>query len=295
MKNFLLLILSLPIYLLANSFDQHWYDGNAEISTYKLTEMRYGEPREGVRIMVFVTEPLRLSTKIKPDTKLPPEERIKVIKLNDLRKFPTGIYEYSAMTSVFSAVENHKYYSKGDAIKVALTSQEWCGTVFERMVRDSSSYNGTVYSYFESEGETTYTIPVTQNMIPEDNMWIIVRELQGPIMKPGDSKNLTLLPSAWARRKSHVPIASLQTTLTKSAPAKVKTALGEVNAISFTWTFGNNKTTVTVEDTYPRRILSFVEHDGSKGVLEVSRREPYWTQNKNKDHHLRQKLKLPAY
>lgn len=64
-KMFLLLFISGVIS--ANEFDKLWYDGNAEISVYNLTEQRYGEPRKGVRIMVFVTEPLRLTTLIKPD------------------------------------------------------------------------------------------------------------------------------------------------------------------------------------------------------------------------------------
>ncbi|MBD3393705.1 MAG: hypothetical protein GF410_16955, partial [Chitinivibrionales bacterium] len=56
----------------ADQFSDLWYDGNAELSTYEITEMRYGEPRKGSRVMVFVTEPMRLSTHIKPDVKLPP-------------------------------------------------------------------------------------------------------------------------------------------------------------------------------------------------------------------------------
>ena len=76
------------------------------ITTYKITEMRYNEPREGVRIMVVVTEPLSMMTFVKPDSDLPSDKKIEVLKLNDLRKFTTGIYEYSVMTSVFAYVDN---------------------------------------------------------------------------------------------------------------------------------------------------------------------------------------------
>ncbi|MBN1982369.1 MAG: hypothetical protein JW795_12625, partial [Chitinivibrionales bacterium] len=120
-------------------FTKLWYDGNAEISTYELQESRYGELRRGIRTLVFVTEPMRLSTHIKPDAALPPAEMIRVIKMNDLRKFATGIYDYSVMTSVFTAVEEKIAYPMMGTMKVSFSSQEWCGQVFDRIVRTPDS------------------------------------------------------------------------------------------------------------------------------------------------------------
>ena len=68
----------------ANNFNKLWYDGNAEISVYDLVETRYGEKRDGKRVMVFVTEPLRTKSLIKPDSKLRDKDKIEVIKLNDV-------------------------------------------------------------------------------------------------------------------------------------------------------------------------------------------------------------------
>ncbi len=279
----------------ADRFESLWYDGNAEISTYRLSEMRYGQAREnGRRIMVFVTEPMRLSTNIKPDVKLPDEEKIDVIKLNDLRKFTTGIYEYSVMTSVFASVDE----SKEDiplmgTMKTSFTSQEWCGTVFERMVRNDETYDGVLYSYFESEGETTYVFPHNKNAESEDNLWLIVRELKGEILKPGDSKELPVVLSSWTRRKRHEPPRVATAVLKKGGPQKVSTAIGKMDAHTFTWDIDGNVTTVVVEKAYPHRILSFEEPDGSRGEIIASRRETYWEQTKNKHQKLRKKLELP--
>jgi len=74
--------------------------------------------------MVFVTEPMRLTSHIEPDTDLPPSQKIEVLKLNDLRKFPTGIYDYSVMTSVFASVEVRKTIPLFGAMKVALLCRD---------------------------------------------------------------------------------------------------------------------------------------------------------------------------
>ncbi len=44
-----------------------WYDGKAELSSYKLTQVRYGETDEGTAVLVYVAEPFSLSTNAKAD------------------------------------------------------------------------------------------------------------------------------------------------------------------------------------------------------------------------------------
>lgn len=38
-----------------NKFNTHWYDGNAEVSSYELTQNRYGELRKGDAVLIYVT------------------------------------------------------------------------------------------------------------------------------------------------------------------------------------------------------------------------------------------------
>lgn len=279
----------------AKSFYSLWYDGNAEISTYALKESRYGEIREGQRVMVFVTEPMRRSTHIKPDVKLPPAEQVKVIKLNDLRKFPTGIYDYSVMTSVFAAVEEKPGIPLLGTMKVAFTGQEWCGTVFERYLREGDTYEGVLYSYFESDGETTYSVPVRGEVEAEETLWLRIRELKGPWLREGESRKMRLIPAVWDRRKRHVPASVVDAVVTKGSAKDVKvvhTALGKIPARPFAWKTPQGTTTVWVEDAWPHRILSWSEADGSSGTLLASRREPYWKRHGTEDIGLRDSLRL---
>ena len=42
----------------APTFESHWQDGKAELDGYRYNVTRYGQPRHGTAVMVFVTEPL---------------------------------------------------------------------------------------------------------------------------------------------------------------------------------------------------------------------------------------------
>ncbi|MBD3347144.1 MAG: hypothetical protein GF401_18985 [Chitinivibrionales bacterium] len=276
--------------LFSGPFTDLWYDGNAEISTYSISEERYGELRKGVRVMVFVTEPMRLATYIKPDEKLPENKKIRVLKLNDILRFPTGIYNYSVMTSVFSSVEKKRDIARGATMKVSFTSQEWCGTVFERAIRNDRTYDIALYSYFESEGERALSIPHHDTVETEENLWIKIRELQGPYLKRGEKKSLKLIPSAWKRRKNHKLHAIVDAILTKGKKAVHPSPSGNTAAVPFRWKYGDQNTLVWVEASYPHRILSWIKSDGSTGRLMESHREPYWRQNGNEHLYLRQKL-----
>jgi len=46
-----------PRKALSKEFKEYWYAGNAEITSYKLDQARYGELREGTSVLVYVTEP----------------------------------------------------------------------------------------------------------------------------------------------------------------------------------------------------------------------------------------------
>ncbi|MEM9883181.1 MAG: septum formation inhibitor Maf, partial [Planctomycetota bacterium] len=80
-------------------FGAVWYDGRAEMASYRLTYPRYGELREGTAVAVTVTEPFNGEQRVKADAV--GDETYGVLKLNLMEDFPTGVYEYNLMTSVF--------------------------------------------------------------------------------------------------------------------------------------------------------------------------------------------------
>jgi hypothetical protein len=48
-------------------FRKTWGDGQAEVAGYSLTYPRYGQPRTGTAVTIFVTEPLSESLRVKAD------------------------------------------------------------------------------------------------------------------------------------------------------------------------------------------------------------------------------------
>lgn len=66
------------------NFNQYWYDGNAEITSYKLSQVRYGEIHEGRAVTIFVTEDFLPEKQVKADYQN--EKNIPVLKLNSTKK-----------------------------------------------------------------------------------------------------------------------------------------------------------------------------------------------------------------
>ena len=162
--------LLLPSSLCADPFGDYWYQGKAEITSYDLEQVRYGEVHPGSAVMIFVTEDFSDKKHVKLDRpEGSPEDAVKVLKLNATRKFNTGIYTYSMMTSVFTPVyaDQHPH-----TLKVTTTSQEWCGHTFTQLNRKTNGYRARQYSYFERESDRDLT---WRNGIPEDEIWTRIR------------------------------------------------------------------------------------------------------------------------
>src|SRR5215471_360645 len=66
-----------------DAFWKHWGDGRAEMSGYDLVFPRYGQPRKGVAVAIFVTETFSNSLRVKSDPgRHPKADEYPVMKLN---------------------------------------------------------------------------------------------------------------------------------------------------------------------------------------------------------------------
>src|SRR5262245_29695790 len=110
----------------AQDFWAYWGDGQAELGGYRLVQPRYGARREGTSVLIFVNEEMSDALRVKADPgKHPPTDILPVLKLNAIRDFQTGIYDYNVMTSVFARI-----VPGWPVAKVSFSSQEWCGHVY---------------------------------------------------------------------------------------------------------------------------------------------------------------------
>ena len=278
----------------AQDFYGHWADGRAELSGYRVVQPRYGEPREGHAVLVFVTEDVHAGTRIKvesPDT--PESDRIYALKLNRMLRFTTGIYDYSMMTSVFSAVEPGAGGRPFEPLRITFTAQEWCGHVFEEAQVRGGAVHGELFSYFEAVGRKSWRLDRPPEFVSEDNLLIRIRELRGPLMEEGESRGVMLLPGLWELRLRHRPRALVEAVLGKGRREQVEVQGRSREAVPWTWSYGQRQKTVWVDTEYPHRILRWQDSSGASGELLASVRRPYWNLQSLEDEGFRAELGIP--
>jgi hypothetical protein len=269
--------------LFADEFWRTWGDGKAELDGYALTQPRYGHLRAGTAVMVFVTEDFSESARVKADPgKHPKSEVHPVLKLNFIRDFQTGIYDYNVMTSTFVRTE----FSGADLWpldKTSFSSQEWCGQVYMQWIPRGGELVGVVHSYFDGE-EAEPRLPLPKGGVLEEQIPILIRGLRGPWLQPGEKRTLPFLPSQLHARLQHVPAAWGEATVERAPRSekveKVKSVLGELAADSYRIAVrGGDTTTWTVEAAEPHRILAWKSTSGEAGQLTGSQRLVYWEMN----------------
>ncbi|MTI21492.1 hypothetical protein E1176_10725 [Fulvivirga sp. RKSG066] len=268
----------------SDSFNEYWYAGKAEVSSYTLNQARYGEMREGNATLIFVTEPFSKKKQVKLDNpKSAGDDKATVMKLNFVKKFDTGIYPYSMMLSTFTPVDQYNF---DRSLKVTMSGQEWCGQVYAQLNLDNESYKVNSYSYFESEGDKQFEIKAT---LLEDEVWNLIR-LDPASLPTGDVK---ITPGLFVTRLMHKPLKPLNTkaTLEKSGDNS-----------TYTLAFENERTlAITFESVFPHKIVSWKEtyksFDGKMMTTTGSIKETllidYWNKNSNSDSYLRDSLQLP--
>ena len=274
-------------------FYVHWGDGKAELSSYKVVQPRYGELRSGYGVLVFVTEDINRETFIKVESPTPGKDRLYVLKLNNVLKFNTGIYDYSVMTSVFSAVEGLESSKSFELCKITLSAQEWCGHVFEEVQMRQGRLQGVLNSYFEREGRQLYELPVAGKFASEDHLLIRIRELRGPILAAGEEQVVQLLPALWHLRALHRPRDLVEARLAKGHVEQIEVGGDSLAAIPWSLETEGREKTIWVEKAYPRRILAWTDSAGGRGELLVTLREPYWQLQSNADEVFRTRLQIP--
>lgn len=263
----------------SRAFWSSWGDGNAEMSSYRATVMRYGAPREAELVLIYVTEPHDRETLIKDDD-VPPERRVQMLKLNISLRFQTGIYPYSVLTSVFAPVD--AYYAERFApAKLTISVQEWCGHVYGGVFPAEDRFTSSVASYFASEGEVTEMVPAA-GALYEDALLVQLRELDGPFAGGGDWEGL-LVPSLWRNRQAHEPLRPVEASITRTETDE---------RVVFVLRAGTHERTYEVEREGAHRVMAFRDSEGDHAELVATDRLPYWQLNGPGDESARERIGL---
>ena len=284
------------------NFWSHWGDSRAELNSYKLELPRYGENREGSTVLIYVTEDLGKQSQVKVDRPLAKGQKVKVLKLNQTRRFVTGIYDYAVMLSVFSPLSaweiGGQSYPVATPIKLSMSSSEWCGNFYQQINARPEGYINQVHSYFDGEGDSLSTLAADSSLIFEDNLLVRVREL----LQPFTGGAYQMLSSTLYSRFSHEAIKKVTAEIKREVLTnKVSTVLGDLPAVLYSVKTPQRAYKIWVENQHARRILKWHVKflTGEKGLTEratllSSFRSQYWTENHLKNKNLRAKLKLSS-
>ena len=253
-------------------FDAMWWDGRAELNGYRLTVSRYGEERRGTAVLVYVTEPFSESKRVKvDDPESNAEDVVQVLKLNLIRDFQTGIYDYNTMLSVFSRTDAFA------PMKISFSSQEWCGQVYEELLFGKGSVHGFYASYFEGESGPREVVAMP-NGVAEDNLFILLRGLRHDYLQPGEMVVVQLLPSAFHDRLLHRPLAWVTASIARERETKTITVpAGTFESMVYVVKIGDRAGTYYVENAYPHRLIRWEMLPDVKAELLGSDRLKYWT------------------
>jgi hypothetical protein len=268
----------------------YWYQGEAEISSYELSQNRYADTHPGEAVMIFVTEDFLTGKQVKDEFPLTTNS-IKVLKNNQLRKFPTGIYDYSMMTSVFTPVRASEFpYT----LKVSTSSQEWCGHTYMQINKEKRRYRMRLHSYFEEEADQMTEAPLA---ILEDELYNRIR-INPEGLPTGE---LELFPGTMYCRLTHTPFEAQPATATLDA-YEGNTFEGEkLRAYRLSYPDQRRTLEIVFEAEPPYIIVGWTDtypslFDGALRTTIAKRKrtllDPYWKHNSLKDMSLRQKLKI---
>lgn len=265
------------------AFAKYWDQGVAELTSYDLQQYRYGEKREGEAVLVFVTEDFSAKKHVKLDNpQKAGDDAVHVLKLNFTKKFITGIYPYSMMTSVFFPLNGDEA-----PMKITTTSQEWCGHTFTQLNKTASGYDAQLYSYFESEGDKTISI---DNVVTEDGLWNMVRI--APEHLP--QGNIEMLPGTMYQRLSHKPLNAVaaQCSLEQYGGSDSSFAGDDVMEYTVVMAEYNRTLKIYYNADFPHKILGWTDaYPGfgsdepltTKATLRKQVMLDYWTHNSNSD------------
>lgn len=232
-------------------FGSYWHDGKAELDGYRLSVLRYGQPRTAQAVLIYVTEPFSTSKHVKvDDPSKNSADTFDALKLNFVRSFQTGIYDYHTMVSLFTRSRDFS------PVKITFTSAEWCGQVYEHLDFVGPRVSERFDSYFENESATR-SLEVPRDGIAEDNLFILLRGLRGAYLDAGAKRSVHILASPFYGRLTHQPPAWSAASIERLArPETVRVPAGPfVTDVYVVRIAGQREGRFHIERAYPHRVI----------------------------------------
>jgi len=263
------------------SFESYWYQGKAELTRYSLRQARYGEVHDGEAVLIFVTEDFLPKLQVKQEHG-DAADALSVLKLNGHRRFYTGIYPYTIMTSSFTP-------ARGDpTLKLSSTIGEWCGQVYSQINRRRDGLHTLLHSYFQDDADQEVILP---DAALEDGLWAQIRIAPGRIAVGPQE----LVPALDYIRLRHKALRAYPAVVSRRPDAETDLVEQPVTALEIDYPPLGRKLVIYYEPEFPHVIQAWEETEGPFRTTAVRTHavvDDYWHHNSVEDGDYRDALGL---
>lgn len=273
------------------NFREYWYNGQAEISRYTLDQVQYGAQNPGEVVLIFVTEDFRTDTQVKLESDAK-DKATSVLKLNSIRRFVTGIYDYSIFSSVFTPINTKQFEH---SLKVTMSSQDWCGQVYYQLNLAGSRYDVMARSYFEKNATEDFKVDATWL---EDEIWTRLR-MNPEELPTGETR---VIPAAYAARIAGQKLEPQKAVGAFSEYAGTVFLGKNLRQYALSYPEAKRELRVVFEKAFPYAIVGWEETYPSRGKVLTTRatrtkqvRSDYWSHNAPGDTTLRKQLGVRGF
>ena len=263
------------------SFDDYWYQGKAELTRYSLRQARYGEVHDGEAVLVFVTEDFLPKLQVKHEHG-DSADALSVLKLNANRRFYTGVYPYTILTSSFTPA------SGAPTLKLSNTIQEWCGQVYSQINRRSDGLHALSHSYFQDDADQKMVLPDARM---EDGVWAQLR-IAPERIREGPQE---LVPGLAYVRMRHKALRAYPAVVTRRAAVTTDLVDHPLDALEIEYPPLGRKLVIYFEAELPHVIQAWEEVEGPFRTTAVRTHaiiDDYWNHNGVDDAAYREALGL---
>jgi hypothetical protein len=243
-----------------------WDDGFAEVARYAGTERRYGELRAAELVLITVKEPFDPDLLVKADGARH-ARTLDAIKLNTILTVPTGVYTYHQMSSAFFD------RAAGRLMKLATTSQEWCGITSKILTVRGGRAVLRAFSYFGDEADSIHPFEMDDDTVVADALPLYLRTLD--LERPG-SRELRLLPRQLSNRTT-IPVPE-RATATVGTAETLDVPAGAFEAIPVE-VRGSETDVYWFASSSPHALVRWDRADGGRYELASVLRTDYWDQH----------------
>lgn len=240
-----------------------WDDGKAEVARYDARRTLYGRERAYTLVRVAVKEPFDPHQGVKADR--PGPGVVEAFKLVAVHEVPTGKpYDYRQTT--FTHVSRQR---PRDVLSLTMSSQEWCGNTFVRVLRGERGLTRAAHSYWDGQADWQDELP--SGTWFEDQLPFTLRALD-PAAGP---QEVDLLPTTLGNEAPRTtPLrARLEVEATDEV---VTTPAGTFRCARWAVTLPDRVARYWVAADRPLRPLVRYEDATGAGTLTSLERSAYW-------------------